>query len=279
MSDLNTALARVDSFETSGSSQVRWKLDRAQTLQRIRELLRHPQQLHQRGLNACGPAAFFRIWLARDPIAAADFACALLRDGSAAVGSLTVTASQTLREIDYANLRATTDAAHPRATPEGADWMLMSALRDSENVFFDYEGRPFTVGDKLAGLTLPGTLAGWLNATNRYASVTNETSVVAAGNRPRLLSLIPTSNVDIVWLVNSSFNAHFYPTQPATPPTVFAGLHIPDHYVVMTAPCGQSGDGAWTNIDVWTWARTYSGWVGTEDFFSRYFGLILATAR
>ena len=39
--------------------------------------------------------------------------------------------------------------------------MLLSALRDSENIWFDYAGEPFTLGDAVAGLTLPGTLAGW----------------------------------------------------------------------------------------------------------------------
>ena len=47
MSDVDAALARVDEFEANASQNVAWKLDRGQTLQRIRRLLRNPDLLHQ----------------------------------------------------------------------------------------------------------------------------------------------------------------------------------------------------------------------------------------
>lgn len=187
MSDVATALATVDAFEAEAFHSVAWNLARPDVLRRLRQLLQTPDLLDQRGLNACAPAVFFRIWLARDPVAAATFACRLLRDGSASIGSLAVAPSHRLLGQDYAALRAATDAAHANATPECTDWMLLSALRDSENVWFDYVGEPFTLGDSVAGLTLPGTLAGWLAATNLYTSVSNETTLVSPGDLNRLL--------------------------------------------------------------------------------------------
>ena len=144
MSDIATALAKVDAFEASAPAAVAWKLDRGVTLQRIRTLIQHPEQLHQRGLNACAPAVFFRVWLARDPVGAADFACALLRDGSAALGSLAVAAGDALKAQDYAVVRTTSEATQSGSMPDTADWMLLSALRDSENVL-PYLGEPNTV--------------------------------------------------------------------------------------------------------------------------------------
>lgn len=278
MSDLATALANVNAFEASAPSRVAWKLNRAQTLQRLRALLTNPAQLGQRGLNACAPAAFFRVWLARDPVGAAAFACTMLRDAVATVGSMTITASQALRDQDYASVAATLNAAHPNAMPDTADWLLLCSLRDSENTLVDYLGEPYSLRDTVAGLTLPLTLTSWLTATNLYATVANDTTVLPGVDNPRLLTLLPTSNVDIILLVNSSFNANLYPnlaTRPPLPPA--PGVYIPDHYVVMNGPFSLDA-GVWLNIDVWTWGRTIGGWVGSADFGSRYYGLILATA-
>ena len=152
MSDVDSALAVVDAFEAEPNQNVAWQLDRYWTLQRLRTLLRNPELIDQRGLNACAPAVFFRVWLERAPVAAANFGCALLRDGSASIGSLNVAPGWKLLGQNYANLKAATDAAHPNATPENADWMLLSALRDSENLWFDYVGEPFTTGNAVAGL-------------------------------------------------------------------------------------------------------------------------------
>ncbi|MQA29079.1 MAG: hypothetical protein GEU82_04465 [Luteitalea sp.] len=279
MSELTQALANVDAFEATASRAVAWRLDRGQTLQRIRALLRQPDLINQRGLSACAPAVFFRIWFARDPVAAAGFSCGLLRDGSAPIGSLIVAPSSKLLGQDYSTLRAATDAAHPNMTPEGADWMLLSALRDSENIWFDYTGEPFTLGDMVAGLTLPSTLVGWLSATNRYSSVTDDTSVVTVGSKQRLPGLIPTSNVDHICLVSSSFDSNLYPSPQNGQPSGLAGAHIPDHYILMTAPLAEGNNAVWLNIEFWSWGRTVKGWTGSTQFFSKCFGAITATAR
>jgi hypothetical protein len=277
MSNIDTALAAVDAFEAEPYQGVAWQLDRYWTLQRIRALIRNPELLDQRGLNACAPAVFFRAWLARDPVKAANFACGLLRNGSAHIGSLNVAPSWKLLGQNYANLKAATNAAHPHATPENADWMLLSALRDSENVWFDYAGEPYTIGDAVAGMTLPSTLASWLNATNLYSSVVNDTNLVFSGDRQELLGLIPTSDTDIILMVNAAAIYGLSPTAPSGQPPGPNGFSVPNHYILMTAPFSIWSDPAWMKIDCWSWARTYSGWQGTERFFNNYFGVLIPT--
>ena len=275
MSDVDSALAVVDAFEAEPNQNVAWQLDRYWTLQRLRTLLRNPELIDQRGLNACAPAVFFRVWLERAPVAAANFGCALLRDGSASIGSLNVAPGWKLLGQNYANLKAATDAAHPNATPENADWMLLSALRDSENLWFDYVGEPFTTGDAVAGLTLPSTLASWLNATNLYSSVVNNTNLVVISDRQELYGLIPTSNTDIILLVNPAAIYDLSPTAPIGQPPVAGGLSVPNHYVLMTAPFSSWNDPAWITIDCWSWGKPYRGWQGTERFFNNYFGILI----
>lgn len=293
MSDLNTALANVDAFDAENWKGVSWQLDRQDVLRRLRELLRSPDLMNQRGLNACGPAVFFRIWLARDPVGAAAFTCKLLRDGSAPIGSLIVAPSWKLKSQHYSALRAVTDAAHPNATPECTDWMLLSGLRDSENIWFDYAGEPYTVGDALAGITLPSTVTSWLSATNIYSFVQNNTNLVASGNRQQLLDLIPTSNTDTVLFVNPSAITDLHPSQnlprgarpraaapagqtPKSPPPAGSLLSVPLHYVLMTGPFIEGDNPSWIDIDVWSWGEKLSGWQGSDRLITNYFGFIVA---
>ena len=277
MPDVAAALAFVNDFERNGSQSVAWQIDRAATLARLRTLVQSPELLNQRGLNACGPAVFFRIWLARDPLAAATFGCALLRDGHASIGALSIAPSWKLLGQQYALLRSTTDAAHPNATPEHADWMLLSAMRDSENIWFDYAGEPWTLGDKVAGITLPSSVASWLAATSLYSNVKNDTNLVASAGRQALFGLIPTSNVDIAIFVSANAIYDLRPAPPAGAAAAGPLISVPDHYVLMTGPIAQWNDPSWVEIDVWSWGKPYVGWQSDAVFFGNYFGTIVAT--
>lgn len=276
MSNVDLALAAIDTFDAE-APPVAWHLDRIDVLNRLRQLVQDPSKLDQRGLNACAPAVFFKTWLARDPVAAAAFTCKLLRDGSAPIGAMVVAPSTKLLAQEYSLLRSVTDAAHPNSTPESADWMLLSGLRDSENIWFDYAGEPFTVGDAVAGLTLPNTLASWLSATGLYGLVDNSTNVIASGDPAPLLAAIPTSDRDIILFVNAAaiFDLQIQPVGAGPEAAFFV---VPNHYVLMTAPCGLGGDPSWMNVDVWSWGRGYRGWQGTRRFGANYFGMITAVA-
>ncbi|USQ85734.1 hypothetical protein NFX46_19395 [Streptomyces phaeoluteigriseus] len=276
MSDVSTALANVEEFRTQSDQSVSWGLNRNDVIQRLKALLQAPNLLDQRGLNACAPAAFFRVWLARDPVAAAAFTCQMLRHGSSTIGSLTVDPDADLTGQDYSTLRADTNAQHPNAMPESTDWMLLSALRDSENIYFDYLGQPYTLGDSVAGLTLPGTLAGWLSATHLYSSVSDNTTLLGPADLPPLLDLIPTSNVDILLFVNA--NAIYdLATTPGPPEVPFPVFAVPDHYVLMAGPFVQADGTNWIDIDVWTWGSIKTGWQKIPRFLNNSFGWMVAT--
>ena len=69
-----------------------------------------------------------------------------------------------LKNADYAALVAKTPSMPPQA-----DWMVMSALRDSENWFFDFEGAP---DETVAMSTSMKEMAGWYGDTGFWKSVT-----------------------------------------------------------------------------------------------------------
>lgn len=277
MSNIDTALGVIDDFQsTTPQTSIAWVLDRDQTLDRLRSLLRDPQLVHQRALNACGPAVFFRTWISRDPVAAARFACSLLRDGRGQIGSLTINAGWKLLGQNYANLRAHTDGLNPTSTPEPADWMLLAALRQSENIWFDYTGEPNTPSDYVAGITLPGTLAGWLNATNVYSIVKDGTSLVLPSERSALLNLTTSPNSDTILLVDSTV-ATLYSSPIAEEPDR-GWLPIPNHYVAMLSPLQlHATDSRWIHMNIWTWGGDRSGWQGSAKLLNNYFGAIVAT--
>lgn len=53
------------------------------------------------------------------------------------------------------------------------DWVALASLRDSTNVFSDYESHT----NEASGITLPGTLAGWFTAAG-FSQVENRTNLV-----------------------------------------------------------------------------------------------------
>jgi hypothetical protein len=276
VSDVNTALAEVNAFASSMPASLAWGLDGFDVVARLRVLLANPELIDQRGLNACAPVVFYRLWLEHDPVAAARFACALLRDGSAQIGSLGVAPSWKLLGQSYGQLRFATDAAHPGATPECTDWMLLSALRDSENIWFDYAGEPYTAGDAVAGITLPGTVASWLSATGLYTSVENSTNLVVSADLQQFLMQNPRPDLDILLFINATAIFDVTDTIPATVPDG-SWFTVPNHYVHLQSMPFIDDIQHWVHLDTWSWARTWAGWQGGERFRTNYFGYIRAT--
>jgi len=277
MGTLVDALASVDAFEADPDKATAWRLDRAATLARLRELLRNPDLMHQRGLNACGPAVFFRLWLARDPVAVARFACTLLYRGAAEIGTLAVRPRPTLLHQDHAQIRNTADAAAGhQVTPETADWMLLCALRDSENGLLEYRGEPDTFADRAAGVTLPSTLQGWLAASGAWYLVQNHTNLVFAADPQHLLQTVPAPTVDVVLLANSTAATGIAttPIVPGWAPPQPGLFPLPDHYIAMTGPFRQSTDQRWVHVDFWSWGERHAGWQGSELLMKDYFGQI-----
>jgi len=67
------AHAIVDGF-ASRTGDAAWRLERSAVAARLHELIDGPDLVRQGGLNLCGPAAVYAVWLRRDPAAVATFA-------------------------------------------------------------------------------------------------------------------------------------------------------------------------------------------------------------
>jgi hypothetical protein len=120
-SEKKNAIKTVNKFCTEVESNSPWQLKRSEVANRLIELIRNPDKVEQGKLFLCGPAAFFHIWLKHDPEAAANFATELYNTGASTIGSIEVKPDQ-----DLVNNSST--------GTKPADWMMLSALRDAENV-------------------------------------------------------------------------------------------------------------------------------------------------
>ena len=219
-------VGELDSW--SGTSP--WNLDKAQVTARLRELVDNPILYRQASTPLCGPASFYSIWTLRDPAAFARHAVDLFKTGRAQIGAYAVTPGSSLLRQSYTATAARAAAmTRPRALPPQADWMLMGAIRNTEDDIFIWDGSQ--TGDTLSGITFPQELARWLSATGIYRTVDNRigtgASALSSKGWPAATSLTPREGVDIVCLISAS-------AFTGLTETTDAGGLFPNHYVILT---------------------------------------------
>ena len=155
------------------TSQGAWhpSLDRQKVADRLMRLVDNPDLVNQGANGLCGEAAFFNVWLWGDPFAVARFGVQLYNSGAASVGTNEgVIPSSALRKQNFDKV-VLQMPNFPQAADWGAEWMMMSALRDASNLFFSYEGTP---SDTWGAGSSDGDMARWLRATGLFRSVTVE---------------------------------------------------------------------------------------------------------
>src|SRR5215469_10367490 len=192
VSSASDARDAIGNFGAETAASPWTSLERSAVAQRLGAIVSDPRQVQQGALNLCGPAAFFSQWAKRDPVAFANFATQLYDNGSATIGSLQVSPGQDLLQANYNEMV-------PRmggAVSPAADWMILGALRNSTDVFWQgsWEGDP---SQELAALTRPEELASWFSAAGIYTKVDNQANWATAAGIPHALSLAVRPGVDI----------------------------------------------------------------------------------
>lgn len=149
---------------TAASRSRAWpKLDPAKVYPRIAELAGDPNLFNQGAIGVCTAAAFFHHVAQKNPEDFSSFARALYSGGIGYIGGLKVAPGADLRNADYDDL-----ARRYSSMPPQADWMVMCALRDSENWLLDFEGSP---EENVAMTTSGDEMVGWYRRTGWYSRV------------------------------------------------------------------------------------------------------------
>lgn len=139
--------------------------------------------------------------------------------------------------------------------PPQADWMLMCALRDSENWLFDFEGSP---DETVAFETSASEMSGWYGKTGYYSSVTysGDTSVA----KIRTINKKPTNHIAL-WVKTG---------------LIGDARNLP-HIITVESPIVLDQAQNTVAFDYWTWGLTVQPLNTTMDKFQEYlWGTIIA---
>jgi hypothetical protein len=234
-----------------------WKLNRQEVANRLEELIKNPDLVQQKGLNACGPAAFFYVWFKRAPDAAVQFATTLYNDGMSKIGNISIKPRKHL--LEYEGERKTV----------AADWMFLSALRDSENNHLKFEEES---NNRIAAITTPSEIKRWLEATGLYNNVVDNTGFHSnfkdswkTQNFEHARNLLTyVSNRDVIMLIDSRM------LQDGLIP-------YPNHYIVLTSKV-EDVKGK-VSFNYWTWGeynKPQPFKIDKLKFLKNYYGAVIA---
>lgn len=262
LAEVPAALAVVDSFRLGVASK--WAtLDREIVADGIAKVVVDPDSVQQGGNGLCAAAAFFNVWAQDAPLAYATFATTLFERGRATIGPLEIVASQGLLDADYSAI-AQWMVQRRYAVPPQADWMTMSALRDSSNLVFPFTGSP--PNQVMNFLFAPsGTtsdeLDGWLRATGVWSNIINNTNDFTTRPVSDALTLDARHarcliNVDGAMIERRPLSGR------------------PSHVAVLRSDVVESA--AMVTMTVWTWANLYTLQVPVSEFEQAFYGTNIA---
>jgi hypothetical protein len=275
VSDPATASQTIDNFAAQTEAGVWRSLDRTTVAARLKDLIDNPRSLDQATLNLCGPAALFMEWIGRDPEAFATFATTLFDTGSASIGSLDIKPDQELVNADYNSL-VSKGSGKP---PAQADWMILGALRNAHQVFW----QPSWVGDpkqELAALTRPEELTEWFTATGIFRKVSNEANWATLAGIPHATSITLGEGTSAVLLVHMNLIAQAKingkpAAENVSQDDTFLLNQFPNHYVHLLSEVTQSIDKKAVRLSIWSWGYSFLDMVVPQDaFVNNYYGAV-----
>jgi hypothetical protein len=237
-----------------------WKhLDRTQVAGGISARVMVPDGAEQGGNGLCTTAAFINLWAQDAPDAYAAFATSLFERGEGDVApsqgaprGLHVVASPALRGADYAAI-AQRMTAKSFPVPPQADWMVMSAIRDSSNGLVDFTGDP---EDWLSHVVGDGGNVGdealWLRSAGAWSGVVTKEPSSSESKVAHALALEPERSRIILTID---------PKMLGTKPGV--------HSVVLRSKVTRRQDDI-VDLKVWTWAKLVEVHSPAKDFEKQY---------
>jgi hypothetical protein len=178
---LPSALATVAAFGAKPAGSNWLHLDRSAVAAGVAAVVTLPDSVQQGGNGLRTEAAFANIWAQDNPDAYAAFATSLYDNGAADLapfqggGGIRIPPSAALLGADYGAIAARMSARHV-PVPSQADWMILSAIRDSSNLLVNFTGDPddwvsHNLGDDAEFVGEP---ANWMRAVSAWTNVVDE---------------------------------------------------------------------------------------------------------
>ncbi|MDT9177877.1 MAG: hypothetical protein P5683_10440 [Limnospira sp. PMC 1279.21] len=157
---LQMAMDAIAQFEASPVPGVWLGLDREQVISEMRSRLQNPFSLSQGGQPFCGPAVIIFELIRHHPQQYVKICRNLFQlGGFHTLKNTWISASERLRNT------------HGNFLMPQADWMLLSTLRESQNLWLPIEPNAPDILRNLAGITKPWEIVGWTQELLGFADV------------------------------------------------------------------------------------------------------------
>ncbi|MEP0820127.1 MULTISPECIES: hypothetical protein [Trichocoleus] len=156
---IDQAQQAIADFERSVAPGMWPYLDKATVVAEMRSRITDPFQINQGGQPFCGPAAIAFELVRKQPVRYVEICRSLYEVGSFQSKTRRVEATSRLRQ------------SQGRLRMGQADWMLLSTLRDSENLLFPVDPGAPDVMRNLSGMTKSWEMKGWVREILGYRDV------------------------------------------------------------------------------------------------------------
>lgn len=236
------ALSLVDSLLDSDVSSP-WRFPKVDFAVRLRAIINKPMLINQGSINVCGPASFFVAWCSADPVGFCKYAIQMYSDGQGSIGDLVVKAGNNLVSQDYLTLQKRFSIQCP-----SCDWMVMSSLRDSENLILDFNGTP---EEDVSGITTPGEIEKWTRSTKVFKRVSNQANLATTPGIDHAIGLSPAEDTFVIMLINATM-------LPQSGSDKFSSLarFFPNHFILLYSRVEVID--SCLRFDFWSWGRADS---------------------
>lgn len=233
-----TATALVSTFAAASGAGVWPGLSRATLASELKTRLGAPSTVHQRQTPFCGPASFTRALIIDKPDDYAQAAIDLFNTGAATIGTLKLKPGNSVR------------GSAPQNGTNQADWIMLASIRDSGNAVLSAGG---LFGGNLAGITVPGTLAGWFTAAG-FSTVINNAGVAQTVPAARAAQILTANAYRTTHHVVMFIDADVMDKDDQDDEISM----FPDHWVTLTTAIADGGTLAYNDpisMSVFSWGR------------------------
>jgi len=257
---LQQAEQAIADFEQSNTPGVWLSLDKTQVVADVRSRINDPFQVNQGAQPFCGPAAILFELVRKQPLRYVQICRTLFEMGAFQGYTKWITASQRLRE------------SGGRLHMGQADWMVLSTMRESENLIFAVEPDAPIMMRNLAGMTKSWEMKGWTREILGYRQTKYTHTYIYGEFRAmeKAKSVIESGGVAFALITAEGLLQNKKPLLP-----------YPSHWISLLGNISMQRGNPWQNnsghvsFDIYTWARQMHLEVDEGPFEDYFWGIVM----
>ncbi|GAB5424682.1 MAG: hypothetical protein Crog4KO_18290 [Crocinitomicaceae bacterium] len=231
----------VERFRNTENSTKKYsKVSKASIINGVLDRISNPEKVYQEDLNLCGPAAFAVAWASYDPEGYARSVIHLFRYGYFNYNGWKVKAN------------ADTYGQSVESGMDSVDWVLLPAIRHSENAIYDYNPK----NDRgIAAYTSHWEMSEWLERISGVTESRDSSPTISEMNSAFKKGKMQVLLVDWAQIAGSDKKGKGG-SKKSSKPDSYINAVTGNHYVILKSKLTAVGNSV--EFDVWTWARTES---------------------